>query len=42
MNVAGCAKRGLCEESRCCDFGIAVILAEIRRKTAQTGLVDTL
>jgi hypothetical protein len=30
MNVAGCAKRGLAEELRCSDFGIAVILAEIR------------
>jgi hypothetical protein len=42
MNVAGCAKRGLREELRCCDFGIALILAEIRAKTASTGLVDTL
>jgi hypothetical protein len=42
MKVAGCAKRGLCEELRCCDFGIALILAEIRGKTAETGAVDTL
>jgi hypothetical protein len=37
MNVAGCAKRGLWEELRWCDFGIAVILAEIRPKPGESG-----